>query len=593
MKIQAISRRAGRASPRAAAVSFAFALTLAGGLHAQGADAHARESLAVARPFEVGASLSGNFLAAIVANADRDTFAASTFFREALRGDPRNRDLVERALIAALANGNMPEAFELAARVLSHDRKNAAANLTRGVEAMLAHQYSKARADFVKESGAHQADIKNILLSAWTYAGAKDTRRALATLDKLRGEGFSALRDYHAALIADIAGDKAEADRRFKLVMSADRTVLRLIDAYGRFLSSHGDNETARRLYKAFDEAVPNHPIVVAALAEIDAGKQLAPLVRNAEEGAGEVLYGLVSLGGRQGDELAALIYLRMAQALAPGNMLTTFTLADIYERLKQEETAIELYDSVPDTSPLRVNADVQASLLLETLGKSAEASKHLQEVVDAHPNDADALTALANLQRSRKLYAESAATYTRALELPQTPDKGKWLLYYYRGIANERRKNWPSAESDLKKALELNPDQPLILNYLGYSWVDQGVNLDEAFRMLRRAVDLKSRDGYVVDSLGWAYYRLGRYDEAVNELEKAIDLKPSDPVINDHLGDAYWHVGRKLEAQFQWNHARDLNPEPDDLPRILDKIKNGLNDKPAVAGDKARNRGG
>jgi Flp pilus assembly protein TadD len=176
---------------------------------------------------------------------------------------------------------------------------------------------------------------------------------------------------------------------------------------------------------------------------------------------------------------------------------------------------------------------------------------------------------------------------------LQQQPEKNQWLLYYYRGIANERGKNWPGAEHDLKKALELNPDQPLVLNYLGYSWVDQGVNLDEAFRMLRRAVDLKGRDGYIVDSLGWAYYRLGRYDEAVNELEKAIDLKPSDPVINDHLGDAYWRVGRRLEAQFQWNHARDLGADPEDMPRILDKIKNGLSDKPAVAGDKATNKGG
>jgi Flp pilus assembly protein TadD len=140
---------------------------------------------------------------------------------------------------------------------------------------------------------------------------------------------------------------------------------------------------------------------------------------------------------------------------------------------------------------------------------------------------------------------------------------------------------------------LELNPDQPLVLNYLGYSWVDKGSNLDEAFKMLRRAVDLRQRDGYVVDSLGWAYYRLGRYDDAVRELEKAIDLKPSDPVINDHLGDAYWRVGRKLEAHFQWNHARDLNPDPDDLPKILDKIKNGMSDAPTVVSDKAARNGG
>jgi tetratricopeptide (TPR) repeat protein len=576
------------------ALGCALTLALTSAFLANGAGARARESLAVARPFEVGSSLSGNFLAAVVANEERDTFAASTFFREALREDPRNHALAERALVAALANGNMPDAFALAKKVLSHDAKNPVANLTRGVEAMLSHQYAKARVGIEKDGGERPSDVKNILLTAWTYAGEKNTRRALATLDKMRGDGLAPLRDYHAALIADLAGDTAEAERRFKSVMSAERTVLRLIDAYGRFLSSHGENETARRLYKAFDEAVPNHPLVVAALAEIDAGKKLTPFVRNAEEGAGEVLYGLVSLGGgRQGDELPALIYLRLSQALAPDNVLTIFTLADIYERLKQEESAIALYDSVPESSPLRVNADVQASLLLETIGKTKEASEHLQAVVDANPKNADALTALANLQRSRKLYAESAATYTRALDIGGTPEKNQWLLYYYRGIANERRKNWPSAEADLKKALELNPDQPLVLNYLGYSWVDQGVNLDEAFRMLRRAVDLKARDGYIVDSLGWAYFRLGRYDEAVHELEKAIDLKPADPVINDHLGDAYWRVGRKLEAQFQWNHARDLNPDPEDLPRILDKIKNGLNEKPSVAGERDNRRGG
>jgi len=211
----------------------------------------------------------------------------------------------------------------------AHDRKNAVANLTRGVQEMQAHQYSNARAAFGKDAADRQTDIKSILLTAWTYAGAKDTRRALATLDKLHGEGFSVLRDYHAALIADLGGNKAEAERRFKAVLNSEHTVLRLIDAYARFLSSHGDNETARRLYKAFDEAVPNHPLVVAALADIDAGKPLNPFVHNAEEGAGEVLYGLVALGGgRQGDELAALIYLRLSLALAPNNTLTTFTLA-------------------------------------------------------------------------------------------------------------------------------------------------------------------------------------------------------------------------------------------------------------------------
>jgi len=553
----------------------------------------ARENIVVARPFEVGSSLSGNYLAAIVAGAQRDTFAASTFFREALRDDPKNTDLTDRAFVAALANGNMPEAMALTGRVIAHDRTNGLAHLARGVDQIKQRKYAAARAEFTKGGGDRRRDITSTLLTAWSYAGAKDTRKALATLDTLTDDAFLVFRDYHAALIAELGGDKAEAEKRFKSAYSAERNTLRLVDAYARFLATHGQREEAKKLYLAFDEVAPNHPIVLAGLAALDEGKPLPPFVRSAEEGAGEVLYGLGAVGGRQGDELASLIYLRLSLFLAPENALAIVTLGDVYERMKQEETAIDLYQSVPKDSPLRVNADVQAALLLETLGKSKEANESLSAIVAANPKNQEALTALGNLQRSRKSFADAAATYTRVLDLHPKADKSLWLLYYYRGIANERRKDWPAAEADLKKALELNPDQPLVLNYLGYSWVDKGSNLDEAFKMLRRAVDLRQRDGYVVDSLGWAYYRLGRYDDAVRELEKAIDLKPSDPVKHDHLGDAYWRVGRKLEAHFQWNHARDLNPDPDDLPKILDKIKNGMSEAPTVVSDKAARNGG
>ena len=552
----------------------------------------ARENIVVARPFEVGSSLSGNYLAAIVAGAQRDTFAASTFFREALRDDPKNTDLTDRAFVAALANGNMPEAMALTGRVIAHDRTNGLAHLARGVDQIKQRKYAAARAEFTKGGGDRRRDITSTLLTAWSYAGAKDTRKALATLDTLTDDAFLVFRDYHAALIAELGGDKAEAEKRFKSAYSAERNTLRLVDAYARFLATHGQREEAKKLYLAFDEVAPNHPIVLAGLAALDEGKPLPPFVRSAEEGAGEVLYGLGAVGGRQGDELASLIYLRLSLFLAPENALAIVTLGDVYERMKQEEAAIDIYESVAKDDPLRVNADVQAALLLETLGKSKEATDALSAIVAANPKNQEALTALGNLQRSRKDFADAAATYTRVLGLRAQPDKSQWLLYYYRGIANERRKDWAGAEADLKKALELNPDQPLVLNYLGYSWVDRGANLDEAFKMLRRAVDLRQRDGYVVDSLGWAYYRLGRYDDAVRELEKAIDLKPSDPVINDHLGDAYWRVGRKLEAHFQWNHARDLNPDPEDLPKILDKIKNGMADKPEIAGNNGKTGG-
>ena len=183
---------------------------------------------------------------------------------------------------------------------------------------------------------------------------------------------------------------------------------------------------------------------------------------------------------------------------------------------------------------------------------------------------------ALGNILRGRKEFDECAEVYGKGIATIANPERPHWLIYYFRGICNERAKKWSAAEADLKKALKLYPDQPHVLNYLGYSWIDQGVNLDEGMRMIRRAVEQRPDDGYIVDSLGWAYYRLGNYEEAVKHLERAVELKPDDPTINDHLGDGYWKTGRMLEAQFQWSHAHDLKPEPEELEKIEQKLKSG-----------------
>ena len=555
--------------------------------------AQARESLAIPTPFEVGESPAGNYLAALVAGAERDTQAASTYFQEALRYDPRNAELIERAFVASLANGNMADAFRLAERLVARDSSNGLAQMALGIKALKAKSYSQARGFFAKSGSGRQRDVTATLLTAWTWAGGNDFKRALDMLDKLPADSFGVFRDYHAGLIADLANNVPEATKRFKAAYGAEKGTLRLTDAYARFSDRRGDSAEAKRAYEAFAELLPNHPLINDALAQINAGKKLEPFVKTPDAGAAEVLYGLGAAGGRQGDELAAMIYLRLALYLTPGNALATVTLADIYDRLKQPERAIDTFELVPDDSPLRASADIQTGLVLETLERKDAALKQLNAVVAAHPGNVEALTALGNLQRSRKDFAAAAATYTQLIDLAKTPVRTDWGLFYNRGISYERSKQWPLAEADFLKALELSPDQPLVLNYLGYSWIDQGLNLDEGFKMLRRAVDQRPEDGYIIDSLGWAYYKLGRYDEAAKELERAIDKKSSDPVINDHLGDAYWQVGRKLEAKFQWNHARDLKPDADDLVKILRKIDNGIVETIPVEAEVAQPKNG
>jgi tetratricopeptide (TPR) repeat protein len=187
-----------------------------------------------------------------------------------------------------------------------------------------------------------------------------------------------------------------------------------------------------------------------------------------------------------------------------------------------------------------------------------------------------EAIMALGNVLRGHKKFSECANVYSKGVAAFPIPKKANWVLFYFRGICYERSKQWPKAEADLKKALELYPDQPHVLNYLGYSWIDQGVNLDEGMEMIKKAVQQRPDDGYIVDSLGWAYYRIGNYDEATKQLERAIELKPEDPTINDHLVTHTGGFGRVLEARFQWAHARDLKPDPEELPKIEEKLKDG-----------------
>lgn len=213
------------------------------------------------------------------------------------------------------------------------------------------------------------------------------------------------------------------------------------------------------------------------------------------------------------------------------------------------------------------------------TLGALASASSGY-EIENSRRGRLLVLRTLGNLLRGKKKYPAAVEYYSRAIELIEEPAKRDWNHFYARGICYERLKQWPKAEADLKKALELYPDQPLALNYLGYSWVDQNRNVREAMELIRKAVKIKPDDGYFVDSLGWAYYRQGNYSAAAEYLERAVELRPEDPVINDHLGDAYWHVGRKLEARFQWSQSLTLNPEPEEVPKIKAKIANGLDDQ-------------
>ena len=339
--------------------------------------------------------------------------------------------------------------------------------------------------------------------------------------------------------------------------------------------------------------AAPATPVVAAAPKGSD---ELPPLVNSIQAGAAEMLYGIgASLGRRGGDD--GLVALQLAIYLAPQHGLTLLSLADLYEAQKNHALAIRVYERIAKDSPLRRNADIQIAVNLDAMEKADEAKQRLEKLIAERPTELEAIMALGTIQRVRKEFDGCADTYGKGIATLAKAEKPHWLIYYYRGICYERGKKWDRAELDLKKSLELEPDQPHVLNYLGYSWVDQGVHLEEGMRMIRLAVEKRPDDGYIVNSLGWAFYRVGNFDEATKHLERAVELKPDDPTINDHLGDAYWKIGRRLEARFQWMHARDLKPEPEELVKIEEKLRHGMHEEPAPSADadktKKRDGGG
>jgi tetratricopeptide (TPR) repeat protein len=538
-------------------------------------------------------SASGNFLAARHATSEHDAAAAANFYRQALSVDQKNTELLDQTFLSLAENGDVDAAAPLARQVLRASKDDRMARLLLGVRAIKRKQYDVARERLGQATGGPlTTDLAATLLSAWTQANPVEYKAAIDSIDKLGGpDWYNIFKEFHSGMILDLVGQKRDAGRRLERAHQLDMTGLRIVEAYGSYLSRNSNKDDALKVFKAFDETLPRHPVITEAITDLNAGKKLPLLVDSPQAGAAEALYGLGSVIGRRGEELG-LIYLQLALYLEPNHQLALLQLADLYEGMKKPELAVKAYERMPVNSPLRRNAQILRAVDLDGMDRSDEAKADLQKLVNADPSDLESVMALGNVLRGRKEYAECADVYGKGLATVAHPDKSTSTIFYYRGICYERSKHWPMAEADFKRSLELLPDQPEVLNYLGYSWVDQGINLDEGMRMIRRAVEQRADDGYIVDSLGWAFYRTGKYEDAVKELDRAVELKPEDPTINDHLGDAYWRVGRVLEARFQWAHARDLNPEKDELDQIEQKLKAGLPEDAAAAAGK-QNGGG
>ena len=526
---------------------------------------------------DTGRTVSGSYLSGNLAAAEGDLNSAAGFYAETLQEDPANTDLLTRAFLFSATVGDTERAIALARRIAKQQPDARAARLVLSVADFAKKDYADAADDIRQSSQGPFTSLTKSLLEAWALAGQNDSAGAMKALDTLQSQGGTqGLYAFHKALLLDYFG-KPEAETAYKTAMTVLGNGPRVADAYGRYLEIHSKAAAAKEVYAKLAKENPGHPLPAVALARIAERKKPKPLIDIAPEGAAESLFGIAASLNEDRSADVAIFYLNLSLYLRPDLDLGRVLLADHYEHRQKYDIANAIYRKIPASSPYYNMVQVQSAINEGRLGHHDKAVAQLKSMGQQRPQDVDVWTSLGDIYRGQERYAEAAGAYDKAIAATATSDERRWGLLYARGVALERSKHWDEAERDLKEALRLKPDQPQVLNYLGYSWVDQGRNLKEAVGMLEKARSLRPLDGYIVDSVGWAYFRLGRYKEAANALEEAVLLTPADPTINDHLGDAYWKVGRKNEARFQWNHALGLEPGADQKSAIERKLQRGL----------------
>lgn len=534
----------------------------------------------------LASTASGNFLSGLAAQRGNDPGAAAEYYGAALKVDPSDPQLLLRGLAVALQDGRGDTATELAGRLIRLEPGNAFATLALALADAKAERYAEAEKRLANLRRAGPNAILVPMLLAWARAGQKNLDQAVESLEtggNPQAE-LTSMFQLHAALINELGGRTEAAEKNYRTVLAGGSQSLRTVLAAGRFFERTGRPGEAESIYQRFTERSADPIYVQVDIARARAKGTAPQPIAKASDGMAEALFDLASAlqSDRTGD--LAQIYVQSAMLLRPNYPAAKLLLGSLLESEQRYAEANAAYEAAGSDATYGWSAKLHIASNLDQMGKSDEAVRVLEAMANEQPERIDALVRLGDLWRSKVKqpgpfpeYDRALAAYDRAVARVPNPQQQHWSLFFSRAVVLERSGRWARAEPDLLKALELEPEQPSVLNYLGYSWADQRLHLDKALPMIERAVELRPRDGYIVDSLGWVHFRLGNLEKALSYMEQAVELRPQDPTINDHLGDVYWRVGRRAEARFQWERALRLEPEPDAVPQIQKKIKEGL----------------
>ncbi len=520
---------------------------------------------------------SGSYLAARHASAFSDYRAATGYYARAIADDPDNPGLLENAVIAYLGLGKVGEAATVAGKLFALNTESQVAAM-----AVLADRFQNENYTGVQEAlddGLSVGPLVDGLLKGWAQIGLGSMSDGLATFDEVAAtNGIEVFGLYHKALALAMAGDLEGAE----VILSGDaggplQLNRRGIVAFAQVLSQLERNGDAIELLDATYGNDPD-PLIAALRHRLEAGEPVPfDAARTARDGAAEVF--LVVAGALSGEaaDNYTLLYSRAAEHTRADFVDAIMLSASLLERLERYDLATESYMKVPRDHPVFDDAEMGRADALRKSGNPEAAIEALRQLSRSSADNPIIHVTLGDTLRGLERYEEAPKAYDAAAALYPDPQQEQWLLYFARGITHEREDRWEQAEKDFRFSLELNPGQPQVLNYLGYSFVEMGQNMEEALGMIEEAVAARPDSGYIVDSLGWVQFKMGHFADAVVNLERAAELMAVDPIVNDHLGDAYWAVGRKIEAEFQWKRALSFDPEEEDADRIRRKLEVGL----------------
>jgi tetratricopeptide (TPR) repeat protein len=522
--------------------------------------------------------LASAFLTGRIAVSSEDFARIAQSYDLALDADPENETFRELAMQGRLLSGDFERAAELAAQAAATGAMSQVAAVILQADEFRRSEYS-AVVEQLRE-GRRSGPLTDAMGVAWAELGkgsmsdaieafeAAITERAelapFALYQKALAHAFVGDMERAAEILSGEAGPEVSLSRRGVLAQ------LSIMSQLGQF-------EEALALAENVFGGTPDDDVAGLIRALEDETPIPFTTVTSARDGMAEVYFTLASaLIGERGDWLP-IIYGQLALALRSDHGDAILLTGQLLERSGQYDLADQIYQMLPEDNPQYLGAELGRANALYQSGQVDEAVASLVALSEVRPDSVLVHSSLGDMLRREERFEEAAAAYTRAIDLIEEIELRHWVLLYTRAISFERMGEWELAEPEFRRVLEFVPDEPQVLNYLGYSLIEQRRNLDEALDMIERAVEGEPDSGYITDSLGWAYYRLGRYEEAVPVMERAVELLPRDPILNDHLGDVYWAVGRKREARFQWRRALSFAPHPDlDVDLVRRKLEIG-----------------